>query len=371
MRQLLTLTLLSLWSCASYAQPVLRGPLTTNSPAIKTAATGGLIDAQTNNFFRVPVEVNTNLIVTNLSLGQVIRIEVWPTNGFTVTFLQQTASNSMQGWVQPLTSNQWNTVYVSRPDSTVTNFDIRAADYIETAGQAITRTTNFAARTVAAAAIALSSLSTNGTQATAAWTNLNLIYGTGIVARVTNVSGNVSMHLSAERANRVLFTLTNNITVTNTTAVTSFITNALWGSQVIPAGTLTPGVTLRFRAQGHVTSVSATACETGIRFNNGNLIATNQHAFATSLVNDNWALDVYISCRASGASGSVLGVGLMTRQTTSGAASANSGVRVQMGLLQSTVTVDTTIDQVFDAYMDPGATTHGLTVTSAILEIIQ
>lgn len=147
-RTLLVLAIHVLTLLTLHGQPYIKGPLTTNSPAIKTAATGGLIDCITNNFFRVPVEVNTNLVITNLALGQVIRIEVWPTNGFTVTFAQQTASNTVQGWVRPLTSNQWNTVYVSRPDSTTTNFDIRAADYITVAGSGVFFATNFAARTV-------------------------------------------------------------------------------------------------------------------------------------------------------------------------------------------------------------------------------
>ena len=49
----------------------------------------------------------------------------------------------------------------------------------------------------ASATNALVSLSTNGTQVTAAWTNLNLIYGSGITIKTTNTSGNVAMEISA------------------------------------------------------------------------------------------------------------------------------------------------------------------------------
>ena len=48
----------------------------------------------------------------------------------------------------------------------------------------------------ASATNARASLSTNGVQVTTAWTNFNLIYGTGLVIRTTNTSGNVDLHLS-------------------------------------------------------------------------------------------------------------------------------------------------------------------------------
>lgn len=109
-------------------QPILRGPITTNSPVVASALPGGLIDAMTNNLFRVPVGVSTNLIVTNLGLGQVVSIEIFPTNGFTVTFPQQSAGNSYQGWVKPCQSNQWNVVHISRLDTAVTNFNVQSSD---------------------------------------------------------------------------------------------------------------------------------------------------------------------------------------------------------------------------------------------------
>jgi hypothetical protein len=221
----------------------------------------------------------------------------------------------------------------------------------------------------ASATNALASLSTNGVQVTAAWTNANIIYGPGIDARVTNVSGNVAIELRAKSYR--LFTLTNNVTVTNTTSPTSLITNALLGSQLIPANTLTPGAVVRVAARGMISSASATACETGIRFNNDTLIATNIFAYGTSLVNDLWGVDCVITVRSSGASGSVQGVGHVHRTTSTGSSSVIGSVRLINGLLQTAVTVDTTVDQVIDLYIDPGATTHGFTVTSCLVELLQ
>jgi hypothetical protein len=45
--------------------------------------------------------------------------------------------------------------------------------------------------------------------------------------------------------------------------------------------------------------------------------------------------------------------------------------RIQNGLLQTAVTIDTTVDQVIDLYVDPGATTHGFTLTQCFVELVQ
>lgn len=167
-----------------------------------------------------------------------------------------------------------------------------------------------------------------------------------------------------------LFSLTNSVTVTNTTSATSLITNALWGSQVIKANTLKPGMTVRLRAGGLLTSASSTACEVGIRFSNGTTIATNMAALATSLVNDVFFVECDIAVRDVGASGSVLGLGGFSYTSASGSANSAAPRRMQNGLLQSTTTVDTTTDQVLDLYVDPGATTHGFTLNRCTVEII-
>jgi hypothetical protein len=157
MKRFVILSLLSLGCLPLFAQPTLRGPLTTNSPIVKAAYDGGLIDAATNNLFRVPVGVNTNLVITNLSVGQVIRIDIWCTNGFTCAFPQQTPTNSVQGWIRPVGSNAWQSVFVSKPAAGETNFDVRAVDYLDAGGAGITLATNFATgvRTIASAAYTL------------------------------------------------------------------------------------------------------------------------------------------------------------------------------------------------------------------------
>jgi hypothetical protein len=563
MQRILLILLLHSAFCLlpSSAQPVLRGPLTTNSPAIKSAGTNGHIDALTNNLFRVPVGVSTNLVITNLAVGQVIRIDLFVTNGFTVTFPQQTDTNTIQGWLAPVRSNDWQTVIVSRPSSTETNFDIRAADFIATAGVTMSLDTNFATRAVT---IRGATLSSNGVTV-GAFSNLNVVAtgGTNSLVQIGVTNGNATLQINATppasagssnypviavgtldntnlarmgnvnvgsnltasslqvtnpaslgdtnaaapvlpdtvlrmlsvdakparfalesynaadvngsfitgyrirgtkaspgvvvsndvllalsgngwqgtmwtnsnaliamkaetnftaqnqptfiqffttkrgttnavealriqpdgttRATNLvqtppelsganggpeagvayrLFSLTNSVTVTNTTSATSLITNALWGSQVIKAGTLKPGMNVRLRLRGFMTSASATVTTIGVRFNNGLVGATNIIAFATSLVSDHFGMDLVVSVRSSGASGTTFPYGEVLYQTGTGGSGITGPRRLQNGATASVITLDTTVDQVIDAYVAPGATTHGFTVTQAIAEII-
>lgn len=64
----------------------------------------------------------------------------------------------------------------------------------------------------ATATNALTTLMTNGVLVTGAWTNLNILYGTGMVFRATNTAGNVDLHLGA--TNLLGYTLIGNTAAT-------------------------------------------------------------------------------------------------------------------------------------------------------------
>ena len=198
MQRLLLLLILVIghWSLViAPAQPLLRGPLTTNSPAMKPSLTDGLLDARTNNLFRVPVGVATNLVITNLAVGQVIRIDLFVTNGFTVTFPQQTAANTAQGWLVPVQSNAWQTVIVSQPASGETNFDFRVAQFLQTVGLSMALDTNFATRTVT---IRGATLSSNGVTV-GGFSNLNVVAtgGSNTLVQIGVTNGNATIQFNA------------------------------------------------------------------------------------------------------------------------------------------------------------------------------
>jgi len=302
-----------------HAQPFLRGPLTTNSPAIKPALDGGRLDALTNNFFRVPVEVNTNLIVTNLSIGQVIRIDLFVTNGFTCAFPQQTAANSAQGWIAPVGSNAWQTVFVSKPAAGETNFDVRAVQYLDQAGAAITLTTNFIART---------------------------------------------RTIAASGASYRLFTITNDVVVTNVTGPVSVLSNLL-GTATLPANFWQPGMRIEIQLEGRYWMTGTLTHSNEVYYGSA-LLATNSMPYLSSTLGDSWKADLTITCRTTGASGSLY------CQGHTWIPSIANGVTVigkPLRLVSGAVTVDTTASTALDYKFNPGATTSALHIKSGAATI--
>jgi hypothetical protein len=168
-----------------------------------------------------------------------------------------------------------------------------------------------------------------------------------------------------------LFTLTNAVTITNVTAATSWITNALWGTNWIAANVLTPGSTVRIRAGGYFTSASSTVTTFGLRSGNGLMLATNILALGTGLVADYIEMEVTMTVRATGASGVAFASGSVTYPATTGGASAITPRRLQSGPSASqTVTIDTTAPLLLDLFISPGATTHGFTLMRCTAELI-
>lgn len=296
------------------AQPFLRGPLTTNSPAIKGALDGGLLDAATNNFFRVPVGVNTNLVVTNIGLGQVIRVELFVTNGFTATFVQETASNTTAGFAVTLSSNAWQTVYISRPDTAVTNFDFRSGS----------------------------------------------VSGKG--SFITNANGGVTFIQRA--APFALWNWTNNVTITNTLAATSAITNGVDNVMTLPAGFWTMGKTLTFRAEGYMSSISATPTTFAVQWNS-TMLASNIVALPITLVNDFWFIEFTVRCATNSATGALFGSGKIAWQASAGSVTSVLPRRMQNGTFASPAITDTMAAGTIDLLITPGATTHSFTLVNA------
>ena len=109
----------------------------------------------------------------------------------------------------------------------------------------------------------------------------------------------------------------------------------------------------------------------GLRANNGLILCTNILALGTTLVSDAITFETSVVMRGSGASGTCFPSGTISYPSTSGSANALAVRRLQNGpSIAATVTIDTTVDQVIDFFITPGATTHGFTLMSATLEIV-
>lgn len=212
----------------------------------------------------------------------------------------------------------------------------------------------------------VNSVSTNGAIVSAAGTSLNIIAGPGLAVRGTNTGGAASVEL---RDNSKLWSVTNDVTVTNTVVETSLVAAGIFGTQTIPANYLQPGTTIQVKGWGKITTAAAPGVTTISVKLGSTLVATNVSTPVGSSVNDWCSFDVTLTCRLAGAGGTVKGQGLW--QTPSTAGGAGAGARhLKLGSFFDAATIDTTAAQTLDVTVTPGATTTGITICEAYAIIL-
>lgn len=167
-----------------------------------------------------------------------------------------------------------------------------------------------------------------------------------------------------------MFVITNDVaTVTNTTGETTLLTGSSKGTFTIPANFLVNGMTLQIHLSGKFTTPAGPGVHTLSIKLGSTVIATNLSTFNASLVNEAWHLDATITCRLTGASGSVKCQGSFHSPTAAGG--AIGGYRhIKMGTTYDAVTVDTTASQAIDVTIAPGATTTGITTCNGYALIV-
>lgn len=155
-----------------------------------------------------------------------------------------------------------------------------------------------------------------------------------------------------------LFASTASATVANTGTETTII-GAGTGSLTLAANFFSAGQVLYVHATGIYSTIAMTAGTLNIRLKFGStvIVATGDVTATDNLTNEVWTLDVVVTCRTAGGSGTVIAESVF-RPTV--------GTVVQNGwkmLNTSTVTVDTTATQAVQLTADWGTADPGNTIT--------
>lgn len=164
---------------------------------------------------------------------------------------------------------------------------------------------------------------------------------------------------------RILYRQASNATVANTvTETTLFDTTDALGTRTLPANYLTAGRTLRITAWGYH-STAGTAVNLRFRFKlaGTTMINTANNAMATSVTDRAWKTEVLLTCRSTGASGTVRGQGFTQLGT-----SATAGVLWEMGS-NAAFTVDTTATCIVNLTVEWSVNLAGHTITCSNLLI--
>jgi hypothetical protein len=204
---------------------------------------------------------------------------------------------------------------VTHDDSaTYTMTDQEALGFILQVTGTLTATRNLAVPTVRDKAWVVFNNTSGGfaiTVKTAAGTGVTIPNGSRTLLYCDGTNALPGMGTSVTTAGDVqaLFTPTATGTVANTTSETTVLGAGI-GSLTLPANLLVPGRTLRFKASG-VFGTDAAAHTLNMKFKLGatSIVATGAQTPTAALTNRLWEMEVLLTCRTVGATGTVIAQG--------------------------------------------------------------
>lgn len=172
---------------------------------------------------------------------------------------------------------------------------------------------------------------------------------------------------------RTLFVATADKAVTNTTTETTLFGTGI-GSLTLPAAateadpvTTVPfwyiGKTLRVTMRGYMNKGSTSTTRKYTLYIGGSSVITKTTAAGTTaLSNDGWVIDILLTCRTTGATGTLYAQGKVDHESISNAWLIGT----------STFTFDTTADNALDVQFKWSATdaSHSIVTTDAVVEAL-
>jgi hypothetical protein len=169
-----------------------------------------------------------------------------------------------------------------------------------------------------------------------------------------------------------IFAQDSSVTVTNTAAETSLL-SANVGTKILPANFFVPGKTIRIRATGYLSEdpTSGATLTWRVKLGTTTVLATGSFSFGAATVSNGlWELEGIITCRTTGASGTVFGQGKVSGNF-SGSGSVNDFAFASM-VNTSAKTIDTTLSQAVDvtaqwSVANPG---NSITCTNVTMEVL-
>jgi len=159
---------------------------------------------------------------------------------------------------------------------------------------------------------------------------------------------------------RVLGTMTASATVANSTSETSLL-GTITGGKTLAAGSLVVGKSLRVRAWGVLSSTGNPNLTVRVKLGSTVVATTGAVAQVGTPSQAGWELDGILTCRTTGASGSVFAQGCF-----------RYGANLVPLAATAAVTVDTTAAQVLDATAQWSVADAGntMTATNALFELL-
>jgi hypothetical protein len=149
----------------------------------------------------------------------------------------------------------------------------------------------------------------------------------------------------------VMFTQTAGVTVANTTTETTLLGGGI-GTLTLPVNSLVIGKTVRIRAAGKVSTTGTPTLLFNFKLGATVIVTTGAVATGSGLANAGWNLDLVMTCRTTGGTGTVIADG-----------TANVSTTVEPLVSTATTTIDTTATQAISVTATWGTAAAGNTIT--------
>lgn len=207
--------------------------------------------------------------------------------------------------------------------------------------------------------VAIANGGTNAATAAAALGNLAAA-GTGLAnsfSQAQTLAGGATVGAVPATVGGVAATTASSVTV-NTKNVTATLLGAATGTLTIPANFLVVGRTLRFSAYGTATTTTTTPATLTFKALLGGVAVATTVAYtpASAATNVGWSADVILTCRTTGATGTVFTQGSVTLMLTTAA--------ISLGMPgTAATTINTTAAAAFDFQVTESNATNAQTVT--------
>jgi hypothetical protein len=165
----------------------------------------------------------------------------------------------------------------------------------------------------------------------------------------------------------VVFSGTADKTVANTTSETSLIPTGV-GSATLAANSFSAGKVLRIRLSGKYGTKTAPAGDITIKVKLGSTVVNTSgtHSVDPGETDQFWTVDLCLTCRTTGASGTVIG---QTSWNHSVAGAVSTAMQVAPMVANSAVTIDTTTSQAVDVTAQWSTANASNTITTTCCQI--
>lgn len=170
---------------------------------------------------------------------------------------------------------------------------------------------------------------------------------------------------SLRGANSIQYTATADKTIGNTTAETTMFGTGV-GTLTLPANTLIAGKSIKIRLSGYVSTAGANTVITLRLKLGGSTIASIAPGLPTSQSGNHFWIEVILTCRTAGATGTV--IGQLTYLNSAGSANRELGGSAQT----TTTTLDTTGTLALDVTLQwtTQSVSNTVTLTNGIAEVV-